>query len=967
MSKHYGFELIDERMIPEINSRVRLFRHLKTGARLISVENDDENKVFGIGFRTPPKDSTGIAHILEHVVLAGSRKYRVKEPFVELLKGSLNTFLNAMTYPDRTIYPVASTNDKDFYNLIDVYLDAVFYPLLRPLTFKQEGWHYEIDEDGNLTYKGVVFNEMKGVYASPDMVLYEAIQQSLFPDTTYGLDSGGHPQHIPELTYEQFKSFHDTYYHPANAWIFFYGNDKPKKRLKIMNRWLRDFGPEKVASSVPLQPRWDKPRVLRKPFMAGEDSKAFVTINWLWDEVADPEEALAQEVLDHILMGTPASPLRKALIDSGLGEDVVGDGLEDNLRQHFFAAGLKGTEERHAEAIEEVIFTTLQRLVDEGIDPKTVEASLNTLEFRLREMNTGRYPRGLFLYIRTLPFWLYDHDPLAPMAFEKPLDALKTKAFQGKGYFENMIRRYLLDNPHRVRLTLYPDPTLKNQWEEQERARLAREKARLTDQELQRIREEMEALRALQEQPDDPDALAAIPRLRLKDLDKQAPTIPIEEGELAEGRFLFHDLPTNGILYLDVGLDLSALPAELLPYVPLFARALVDMGNTDEDFVSLSQRIGSKTGGITTSPLLLTSRTGEPVTWLFVRGKAMMHQVQDLTDILQDILLKTQLDDLERFRQIVLEEKARQEASLVPMGHLVVNNRLRAHFALADWVNEQIAGVSYLFFLRELSDRLERDWPQILNNLRRIQSGLVNRSRMLWNITLEEHNWQQIKDSMGEFIATIPVNDQPRLHWTPSSPLPEREALLIPAQVNYVGKGGSLYDLGYELDGSIFAINAFLHTSWLWEQVRMKGGAYGGFSLFDPRSGVFDFLSYRDPNLLNTLHVYDATADFLRQVDLSKDEIVKSIIGAVNRKDPYLLPDAKGWVSLQRFLAGEDDAFRQRLHDQLLNTTKSDFRAFADVLAELNRAGHIVALGSEEKVDEANAELDPPMIKTKVM
>ena len=966
MSKYHGFELIEARDIPEINSRVRLFRHIKTGARLISVENDDENKVFGIGFRTPPKDNTGVAHILEHVVLAGSRKYRVKEPFVELIKGSLNTFLNAMTYPDRTIYPVASTNDRDFYNLVDVYLDAVFYPLLRPLTFRQEGWHYEIDDEGNLSYKGVVFNEMKGVYASPDSVLYEAIQQSLFPDTTYGLDSGGHPLHIPDLTYEQFKSFHDAYYHPANAWIFFYGNDKPKKRLKIMDKWLRDFGPEKVDSHVPLQPRWSEPRVQRKAFMAGEDAKAFVTVNWLWDETADPEEALAQEVLDHILMGTPASPLRKALIDSGLGEDVVGGGLEDDLRQAFFAAGLKGTEEDKADAIEKVIFDTLNQLAEEGIDPKTVEASLNTVEFRLREMNTGRFPRGLFLYIRTLPFWLYDHDPFAPIAFEKPLDAVKEKALKGDGYFEGLIRRHLLENPHRVHLTLYPDPQLKDAWEQQERERLEREKARLTERELQRIREEMEALHALQESPDDPDALAAIPRLKLKDLDKTVPTIPIDVGELADGRLLYHDIATNGILYLDAGLDLSVLPAELIPYAPLYARALVDMGNVDEDFVSLRQRIGAKTGGVTTEPLLVTALDGRPVTWLFVRGKAMMHQVGDLTAIVRDILTKTQFDDFDRFRQIVLEEKARQEASLVPMGHMVVHNRLRAHFSQAGWVGEQMSGVSYLFFLRDLAERLEKDWPQVLADLQRVNDLLVNRTRMVWNVTLDETNWQEARSAVSDLAAALPAGETAAASRL-APPLPPREALLIPAQVNYVGKGGSLYDLGYTLDGSVFAINAFLRTTWLWEQVRMKGGAYGGFCLFDHRTGLFDYLSYRDPNLLNTLRVYDQTADFLRQVDLPADEITKSIIGAVSRKDPYLLPDARGWTSMQRHLTGEDDAFRQRLHDQLLETSEADFRAFADVLTELNRTAHIVAMGSEEKVDEANAELDPPLTKTNVL
>ncbi len=966
MSKYHGFELVESRDIPEINSRVRLFRHIKTGARLVSIENDDENKVFGIGFRTPPRDSTGVAHILEHVVLAGSRKYRVKEPFVELIKGSLNTFLNAMTYPDRTVYPVASTNLKDFYNLIDVYLDAVFYPLLRPLTFRQEGWHYEVNDEGDLSYKGVVFNEMKGVYASPDSVLYESIQQSLFPDTIYGLDSGGHPHHIPDLTYEQFKAFHDAYYHPTNAWIFFYGDDKPKKRLKLMNRWLSDFGPEKVDSSVSLQPRWAEPRVLRKPFMAGEDGKAFVSVNWLWDEVKEAEEALAREALGHILMGTPASPLRKALIDSGLGEDVVGGGLEDELRQHFFAAGLKGVEEAQAVAIERIIFGALTQLVDEGIDRKTVEASLNTIEFQLREMNTGRFPRGLFIYLRSMPFWLYGRNPLDVIAFEKPLEAVKARAMSEEGYFEEMIRSLLLENPHRTRLTLYPDPELKQAWEEMEAARLAAEKARMTDKDLQRIREEVEALRRLQEEPDDPDALAAIPRLRMKDLEKKVSTMPLDVDELAGGRLFYHDIVTNGILYLDVGLDMSVLPMELIPYASLYARALVDMGNEDEDFVALSQRIGSKTGGVTTMPMLLTALSGEPVTWLFVRGKAMMRQTEDLFGILRDILLKTRLDDRDRFRQIVLEEKARQEASLAPMGHLVVNSRLKAHFTRADWISEQISGVSYLFFLRNLAERLEDDWEQVLADLQRTSDLLVDRSRMIWNVTLDQGNWRQVRGIMGDLVAAMPERRTENAHWQPA-PLPEREALLIPTHVNYVGKGGSLYDLGYELDGSLFAINAFLRTTWLWEQVRMKGGAYGAFSLFDHRSGVFDYISYRDPNLLNTLHAYDATAEFLRQVALSPDEIEKSVIGAVSRMDPYLLPDARGWTSMQRHLTGEDDRYRQRLRDQILDASAADFRAFADVLDALAPSGHIVVLGAEDKVDEANAVLSPHLDKKQVL
>ena len=966
--KHYhGFELIEKRMIPEINSQVRLFRHIKTGARLMSVENDDENKVFSVAFRTPSANSTGVAHIMEHSVLAGSRKYRVKEPFVELIKGSLNTYLNAFTAPDRTAYPVASQNLHDFYNLIDVYLDAVFYPLLRPLTFRQEGWHYEIDDEGNLSYKGVVFNEMKGVYASPDTFLSEVITQSLFPDTIYRYEYGGHPSHIPDLTYAQFKDFHDTFYHPSNAWIYFYGDDKPGKRLKLMDKWLREFGPEKVDSHIPAQPRWTEPQKLRKPFIASDDSKAYVTINWLLDESGDAETLLALNVLNHILMETPASPLRKALIDSGLGEDVAGGGLDDDLRQYFFAAGLKGAAVEDADAIEQVIFDALRQLADAGIDRKTTEAALNTIEFELREQNTGRFPRGLAHFVRVLPFWMYGADPLAALAFSAPLEQVKKRALAQDGYLEGLIRRYFLENPHRTQLVFYPDPDLKQQLDAQEQARLADEKARMTERELAHIPKEVELLTRLQEEPDDPAALAAIPRLKLKDLDKKVRTIPTQRLDLGGGEALYHDLATNGILYLDAALNLATLPEELIPYVPLYARALVDMGNKGEDFVAFSQRMGSQTGGVTTNFMLSNSMaSGEMVARLAVRGKATVAHASDLTAILRDMLLNTQFDDKERFRQIALEEKARQEGGIIPMGHLAVDGRLRAHFTLADWLNEQITGVNQLLFLRELIARLDERWPDVLTNLQRINEMLVRRGNIVWNVTLDENGWRQSQDAVAALIQAIPPGAGAQSSWRMGS-LPQNEGLLIPAQVNYVAKGGSLYDVGYNLHGAIFAIRSFMNTSWLWEQVRMKGGAYGAFSLFDHRSGIFDFISYRDPNLLQTLAAYDAAAAFLQNLDLPKNELVKSIIGAIGRMDAYQLPDDKGYTALMRYLLKEDDAFRQQLRDELLHTRPAHFRAFAEALSALNHAGHVVVLGGEAGIDAANAEITPPLQKTRLL
>ncbi len=480
MTQVNGFVLREERTIKEYNTRARLWQHHKTAALLLSLENDDENKVFGISFRTPPPDSSGVPHILEHSVLCGSQKYPVKEPFVELLKGSLNTFLNAMTYPDKTLYPVASTNLKDFYNLIDVYLDAVFHPLITPYTLYQEGWHYELDDaQAEMTFKGVVFNEMKGAYSSPDSLLAEESQHALFPDTIYRYDSGGEPEAILSLTYEKFRAFFETYYHPSNALIYFYGDDDPNQRLALIDRVLADFEHREVPVDIPLQARFDAPTYKEIFYDSGDDpnAKSQVSLNWMLFESGDVEQTLALHILDHALIGTPASPLRKALIDSGLGEDLTGSGFQSGYRQTIFSVGLKGIAAENAAAVQTLILDTLAQIAEQGFDPETLRASLNTFEFSLRENNTGSYPRGLVMMLNAVEGWVYGQDPVQPLEFERPLNSIKQRFEWGQHFFEQLIRTHLLENPHRVTLLLQPDPELgkRRAAEEQERLRRARE------------------------------------------------------------------------------------------------------------------------------------------------------------------------------------------------------------------------------------------------------------------------------------------------------------------------------------------------------------------------------------------------------------------------------------------------------------------------------------------------------------
>jgi Zn-dependent M16 (insulinase) family peptidase len=952
------FTLLQERDIPEINSKAKLYVHEKTGARLISVANSDENKAFGITFRTPPATSNGIAHIMEHSVLCGSRKYPAKEPFIELAKSSLNTFLNAMTYPDKTTYPVASTNLKDFYNLIDVYLDAVFYPLIPERTLQQEGWHYEIESpDAPLTFKGVVFNEMKGNYSSPDGLLSEYSQHSIFPDILYSLDSGGDPLVIPDLTYAEFKHFHQTYYHPSNAYIWFYGDDPEEERFRILEDWLKDFDKQDPQSAIPLQARFDAPRHEVHHYDSGEteDPKSYTNLNWMLDEIPDPETSLGLGILSHILTGTPASPLRKALMDSGLGEDLTGGGMDEDFRQVKYSVGMKGVLSENTAKVEELILTTLAQLTS-GIDVDTIAASVNTVEFHLREQNTGRFPRGLSLMLGALTSWIYDRDPLEALAFEAPLTSIKERVAKGGKYFEGLIQKYLLDNPHRAAVVLEPDPNVNKQREEIENERLARAKAAMSQAEIEKVIADVAELKHHQETPDTPEALASIPSLSLNDLDKQIKTVPIEVSKLEGAQFLYHDLFTNGIAYLDLGFDLHSVPQDLLPFVGLLGRALLELGTEKEDFVKLTQRIGRSTGGIHSGTITSTIReSSQSALWFMLRSKAVVSQTPELLAILKDVLLSAKLDNPERFKQIVLEEKAGAESGLIPGGHGVVHGRLSARFSEADWVREQIGGLDHLFFLRQLAEDVEKDWAGVLAKLESLRGTLINRSAMLVNLTLDEANWQRIQPQLADFTRAMPSATFTPQRWD-RKPVSVNEGLTIPAQVNYVGKGASLYAQGYEPDGSIHVIGKYLGTTWLWDKIRVQGGAYGGFSTFNQNSGVFTYLSYRDPNVLATLDNYDNTVKFLRDLDLSESELKKSIIGTIGDFDAYLLPDAKGYQSMVRHLTHYTDGIRQQTRDEVLGASVQDFKQFADVLQRVAEHGEVVVLGSAEAIHKANAE-----------
>lgn len=966
-----GFALQREEFVKEIGSVTRLWVHQRTGTELLSVSNDDENKTFGVVLRTPPNDSTGVPHILEHSVLCGSDKYPVKEPFVELIKSSLNTFLNAFTYPDKTCYPVASCNERDFYNLVDVYMDAVFHPRLTPDTLAQEGHHLELEEKGaDVSIKGVVYNEMKGAYSSSDRVLAELSQRMLFPDTTYGVESGGHPRDIPDLTWEQFKGFYDQYYHPSNARMWFYGDDVEEKRLAKADSFLKEFERLDVKSSVGLQKPWTEPKEFEFTYDAGSGAdlskKYMATVNWLLNPPVDqmePAELLSLSVLNHILLSMSASPLRKALTDSQLGEDVVGGGLETDLRQMTFSVGLKGMTQDSVSKMEKVVFAVLEDVKKNGFAKGMIDASLNTIEFRLRENNTGSFPKGLALMLRSMTTWLHDADPLLPLKFEAAVENLRARLDRNEPVFQECVSKYILSNPHRATVTLKPDPEFAKKEDAAESARISKATSGFNDKDFERIISETQRLKAQQAAHDDPTDLAKIPTLTRADLDKKVRTVAYDRHDDKGVTILHHPLNTSGVVYVDMTLDMSHVPTELLPLMSLFAGALTELGTTKQDFVSLQQKIGAETGGVRASTMVSqmysADGNGPAIAKMTMRGKGMVSQVPALFDLFGEILMDVDINNKDRVRQLLIEERAGIESGLAGSGHSVAGGRLGAMFRTTMWADEQMGGVDFLKAVRKLIDRIENEWDSVVADLRTIQQLVVSRESMMVNITTTGSDFSRVKPALSSFLDRLPekaAGDKASWILTPTLLPRMNEGLIVPSSVNYVGKAANLRDLGFKPKGGHSLASKHLGTSYLWDTVRVQGGAYGGFCRLDTRSGMFMYLSYRDPNVTGTLESYDGAPDFLSKVKLSSEDMTKSVIGMIGSMDSYQLPDTKGFASALRFLIGETDEIRQEKRDEVLGASIKDFRELGEALEVVRKEGTVVVVGGEDALKKANDE-----------
>lgn len=944
------FTLVEERSMAEVNGTARFYRHNATGAQIVSVTNDDENKVFGVTFRTPPKNSTGVAHILEHSVLCGSKKYPTKEPFLVLLQSSLQSFLNAFTFPDKTCYPVASANLQDFYNLIDVYIDAVFHPIISENIFRQEGWHLEAEtSDGPWLYKGVVYNEMKGVYSSPDSRLSEESQHAIFPDTLYSLDSGGRPDEIPSLSYEEFRDFHSRYYHPSNSRFFFWGDDPEEERLAIVARALAGKGHCDVDSSISLQPAFAAPTRVTRAYPAEKGAKCLFTVNWLTGKRGDLERTLTLEMLQHILEGMPGSPLRRALISSGLGEDTTGDGLQMDLAQTSYSTGLKGVAEEDLPRAEELIFSTLKDLANKGIDKSLVEAAVNTVEFSYRESNTGNFPQGLAAMLQCLATWLYDENPLDSLAWEKPLASIKERLAKGDPVFEEAIRTLFLENPSRATVVLTPDEGLAARIEDEEAARVSAAQAAMSAKEREEVVRITRELQKAQATPDTPEALASIPSLGLGDLPSHNRLTQRAIQETSDFTMVGHELPTRGVAYMNLLIPLPKLPVRLVPSLSLFLRTFRDVGTAKRDYTELGALIAAKTGGFGATLTMVNHTDGNLRCYLNLAGKAVSSKVQDLFDILNEILLEPIKDKdvlSQRLKEMLLEDKAGLEQDLVASGHKAASTRVLTHFSPAAVIGEAMDGIHYLNTLRSRLDNWDTALPQLLEDLDELRRLLVvarpgvvhcvGSTDDMENVArLAEHVWHALPggarvDGTQCISLAAPVG---------------AEVFATPSQVNYVAKGCNLKALGYSYHGSAAVIMRHLARSYLWEQVRVLGGAYGAFCSLDRTSGNFVCSSYRDPNVEKTVAVYDSMADYLAGISLTREDLTRAIVGTIGDLDLYRLPEARGAYSLGRWLAGESDEALQALREEILSTTNDDFRAFAPILKEAASKGETCVIG----------------------
>ncbi|SDK76276.1 insulinase family protein [Natronincola ferrireducens] len=960
-TSYNGFKLLEEKKVKEINSMARIFEHEKSGARLLHIANDDDNKVFSITFRTPPTDSTGLPHILEHAVLCGSRKFPAKDPFVELAKGSLNTFLNAMTFSDKTMYPIASRNDKDFLNLMDVYLDAVFYPNIykKPEILMQEGWHYELDNpEEEITYKGVVYNEMKGAFSSPEQVLFRKIQESLFPDTTYQYDSGGDPEAIPELTQEEFTAFHKKLYHPANSYIYLYGDGDIMEHLKFINEeYLQNFEKIKVDSEITLQTPYKEPKTSFVEYSISanerEQDKTFLSLNFVVGKSTNPELHLAFDILTYLLLETPAAPLKKALLEADLGKDVFGS-YDHSILQPVLSVIVKNSNEEEQERFKQVVYDTLKALVDKGIDKKLIEASINIYEFKLREADYGRYPKGLIYCMKSMESWLYDEDPVLHLTYESALGKIKTALTTN--YFEKLIEKYLLNNQHQSLLVVTPKKGLVQEKEEEVKQKLANYKAKLSKEEINQLIENTSMLKRYQEEPNDSKDLEKIPLLSLKDIEEKAEKLLLIEKKENGLPILLHPMFTNEIAYVNLLFDTTTVPKELIPYVSLLSFILGKVSTETYHYEDLSNEINIYTGGIDfkVEAYSLKNDDGTYFPKLMIQSSALVKQLPKLFHIIGELIGATKFNETKRLKEIIQEVKSRLEMNILQDGHIVAARRATSYFSPIGQYKEMCTGIAYYEFIEELEGNFDNKLQEIQSNLEKLIKMIFNQDNLLVSVTIEEKDYNKFQEAFKSLINYM-GNEKLDKQQYQFDYGPKNEGLLTSSKVQYVAKAYNFQKLGYDYTGHLQVLKTIISLNYLWNKVRITGGAYGAMAGFS-RNGNIYFTSYRDPNLDKTLKVYDEAHKYISEFSTDEREMTKYIIGTISKIDAPLTASMKGQEATAYYISQISQEDIQRERDEVLRTKPEDIKNLARLIKDVMEKNYYCVLGNEGKI-QANKHI----------
>jgi Zn-dependent M16 (insulinase) family peptidase len=957
-----AYEVIEKTRVEDIHSDCTLLVHKKSGARVALLANDDNNKVFNIAFRTPPKNSTGVAHIIEHTVLCGSRKFPLKDPFVELVKGSLNTFLNAMTYPDKTMFPVASTNDKDFQNLMDVYLDAVFYPNIysNEKIFRQEGWHYQLEKkDDPLTYNGVVYNEMKGAFSSADEVLSRTVFNALFPDTPYGVESGGDPEVIPELSYEEFLDFHRKYYHPSNSYICLYGNMDMAEKLDWLDReYLSKFDRIEVDSQIAMQKPFDHPIDIRStyPVLDSEptEKKTYLTTNMVIGDYSDVQLDVAFTILEYILLDAPGAPVKQAILDSGIAMDVEGM-YNDGIEQPVFSIIAKNAEEKDKDKFLEIIRTTLEKLADEGIDKKAVASAINYYEFRFREADYGPYPKGLMYSIGMFSSWLYDdRDPFRYLRELEAFEAIKEKSQHG--FFEDLIRKYLLGNNHAAVVTLVPERGLAAKRDAATAEKLAAYKASLTDGQLDQIVRDTADLKAYQESEDSPEALASLPFLKRSDIDRKTPRhISVEETKVDGTTFLKHHYQTNGIAYLQLLFDTAKVPNDLVPYIGILKNVLGVVDTEHYGYTELFHEVNANTGGIVFGVQVEATdeKDANAGYCMFgIRAKYLYPKQEFVFSIIREILLTSKLDDRKRLKEIIDSTKAGLEVSLPGAGHSTATHRAAAHMSRLDAWTEKISGIDQYHLVEYLQAHFDECADDLIDKLKKLMHIIFRPENLTVSLNAEEAagGFTGIEDSIRSLRDALFTDDVETgsFEWKEDR---GSEGFITPGQVQYVGIAGNFRRAGYEYTGAYEVLKKMLNYDYLWINLRVLGGAYGCMSGFRRDGGAY-LVSYRDPHLKRTLDVYKALPDYLRKFDADEDTMTKLVIGTISDIDTPMNASALGTAALNAWYSGRTEADIQKKRDQILDCQPADIRALADPVEAFINNSSVCVIGSQTVIEK---------------